>query len=89
MRTDFAERVSAEVTNQLLGDLLGKSLNDGERTAIIEGQVIQTHKARALIDTVRKKGPEASMIMIYHMQRRDPTLHGLLGLPRIPTPPSS
>uniref|UniRef100_A0A3Q2XEN3 CARD domain-containing protein n=1 Tax=Hippocampus comes TaxID=109280 RepID=A0A3Q2XEN3_HIPCM len=84
--TDFAERVSAEVTNQLLSDLLGASLNEGERDAIIQGHVIQTHRARALIDTVRKKGPEASRIMIFHLERRDSTLHGHLGLPRIPTP---
>ncbi|XP_019725575.1 uncharacterized protein LOC109515898 isoform X3 [Hippocampus comes] len=84
VRTDFMERVSAEVTSQLLDDLLGVDLNDGEKDAIAEGKMIPTHRARALIDTVRRKGPEASRRMIFHFERRDRTLHALLGLPSVP-----
>ncbi|XP_054647499.1 uncharacterized protein LOC129189636 isoform X2 [Dunckerocampus dactyliophorus] len=83
VRTRFAERVSDEVINQLVDDLLGLDLNDGEKDAIIQGNPIRTDKARALIDTVRMKGDEASRRMISHLQQRDNTLHTHLGLPRV------
>ncbi|XP_077434939.1 NACHT, LRR and PYD domains-containing protein 1a-like isoform X3 [Vanacampus margaritifer] len=81
VRSDFIDRVSPEVINQLLDDLLGVCLNDGERKAITKGTKIPAHRARKLIDTVRKKGPEASGRIIFHLEQRDKTLHGLLGLP--------
>uniref|UniRef100_A0A3Q2XDB2 CARD domain-containing protein n=1 Tax=Hippocampus comes TaxID=109280 RepID=A0A3Q2XDB2_HIPCM len=71
VRSRFVERVSEEVINQLLDDLSDTTLNDGEREAIIEGNVTRADRARALIDTIRKKGSKASAMMIVHLQRRD------------------
>ncbi|XP_077387349.1 uncharacterized protein LOC144025344 [Festucalex cinctus] len=84
VRSVFVDGVSPEVINQLMDDLLGVYLNDGEKNAITKGNMIPVHRARELIDTIRMKGPEASGRMIYHLKLRDPTLHGLLGLPSAP-----
>nr|XP_057919193.1 NACHT, LRR and PYD domains-containing protein 1b allele 2-like isoform X2 [Doryrhamphus excisus] len=83
VRADFAARVSDEVINQLMDDLLGIDLNDGEKNAIMQDNPICTHKARALIDTVMMKGNEASRRMIGHLEHRDRTLHTHLRLPHV------
>ncbi|XP_019725580.1 NACHT, LRR and PYD domains-containing protein 1b allele 2-like isoform X2 [Hippocampus comes] len=89
VRSRFVERVSEEVINQLLDDLSDTTLNDGEREAIIEGNVTRADRARALIDTIRKKGSKASAMMIVHLQRRDRTLYAQLRLPLVISFPSS
>ncbi|XP_077388260.1 NACHT, LRR and PYD domains-containing protein 1b allele 3-like isoform X1 [Festucalex cinctus] len=87
VRSDFAARVSPEVTKQLLDNLLGVHLNNEEKNAIMEKNSTQADRARALIDTIRPKGPEASRRMIFHLEHRDPTLHSLLRLPHACTMP--
>ncbi|CAK6963463.1 caspase a-like [Scomber scombrus] len=81
VRTKFAEGVNKAVIKQLLDDLLEDGIvNDGEADSIIEENSTKTDKARALIDTVKRKGDEASRTLITRLYNRDPTLHKNLGL---------
>lgn len=81
VRNDFTERATKPVIKQLLGDLLTeKILNDMESESIEEEYTARADKAKALIDTVRKKGDAASERMIAHLKRRDPALYTTLGL---------
>ncbi|XP_067341592.1 NACHT, LRR and PYD domains-containing protein 12-like isoform X3 [Channa argus] len=64
LRTQFVERVSEAVLRKLLDKLLEPGvITDGEMEEII-ATVNRAEKARALIDTVRKKGTEASSALI-------------------------
>ncbi|XP_017280125.1 caspase recruitment domain-containing protein 18-like [Kryptolebias marmoratus] len=81
IRRDFVERSSKELINQLLDDLFAdRILNEGEKDAILEENKSRVDKARCLLDSVKRKGNEASGKMIEHLQRRDPTLSSQLGL---------
>ncbi|XP_008280768.1 caspase-1-like [Stegastes partitus] len=80
-RTKFVEKVSKVVLTQLLDDLLDDGvLNDGEKDSILEENMSKADKARDLVDTVKKKGDEASRKMIAHLKDRDATLYSELGL---------
>ncbi|XP_040901684.1 caspase a [Toxotes jaculatrix] len=91
VRKKFVERVSKEVINQLLDDILEDHIvNDGEKESIIEENSTRADKARCLIDTVRNKGDAASRKLIAHLQKRDPTLYTQLGLScDQPAPPAA
>ncbi|XP_074534769.1 caspase a-like [Halichoeres trimaculatus] len=81
VRSSFVEKVSKAVIKQLLDDLLDDEvINDGEKDSILEENSTKADKARALIDTVKKKGDKASRTMITRLQSRDKTLHSELGL---------
>lgn len=81
VRTKFVEKVSKELINQLLDDILEDGvLNDGEKDSILEENKSTADKARRLIDIVKKKGNVASRKMIAHLQSRDATLYAELGL---------
>ncbi|XP_071352930.1 caspase a-like [Trachinotus anak] len=81
VRTEFVESVSTDLIRQLLDDLLkDKVVNDGQRESILEENPTRGEKARSLIDTVRRKGEEASRKFIAHLHRRDPELYSKLGL---------
>ncbi|KAM7367932.1 hypothetical protein PAMP_014197 [Pampus punctatissimus] len=81
VRSKFVDKVTKEVINQLLDDILEDHIvNDGEKDSILQENNSRADKARCLIDTVRRKGDEASRKMIAHLQRRDPTLFATLGL---------
>nr|WJN24709.1 caspase 1 [Lateolabrax maculatus] len=81
VRTKFVEKVSKELINQLLDDILEDGvLNDGEKDSILEENKSTTDKARRLIDIVKRKGNVASRKMIAHLQSRDATLYAELGL---------
>ncbi|XP_060902800.1 caspase-1-like isoform X3 [Labrus mixtus] len=81
VRTKFVDKVSKEVINQLLDDILEDGiLNDGEKDSLLELNVSKADKARCLIDTVKRKGDAASRKMITHLQRRDATLFSEVGL---------
>ncbi|KAG5844467.1 hypothetical protein ANANG_G00162830 [Anguilla anguilla] len=74
-RIMFVEKVSPAVIKQLTDDLLQqKVLNDEEVREVIEVPFTTTHKARVLIDMVRKKGDEASSQLKRCLQTRDPAL---------------
>ncbi|MEQ2301490.1 hypothetical protein AMECASPLE_036597 [Ameca splendens] len=48
--------------------------------SVLEASPIRADKAQALIDMVKRKGPEASRKMIARLQKLDPTLYCELGL---------
>uniref|UniRef100_A0A3B3VBI8 Uncharacterized LOC106952938 n=1 Tax=Poecilia latipinna TaxID=48699 RepID=A0A3B3VBI8_9TELE len=81
IRTSFVDKSSKELISQLLDDLLGDQVfNDGEKDSILEENKSRADKARALIDSVCRKGDKASQKMIDHFQNRDPTLFSDLKL---------
>lgn len=78
-RSHFIDRVSDPVLNKLLDELLHRGvLSDGEGEAARAKP--RADKARDVIDTVRKKGAEASSIMITTLSNNDPFLCKELGL---------
>lgn len=79
LRTQFVNRVSEEILNQLLDDLEDTNiLNFGEVQAITQGSTTTTHRARQLISSVRGKGDKASNKFIHYFQNRDRTLYEAL-----------
>ncbi|XP_053170229.1 caspase a-like, partial [Scomber japonicus] len=81
VRTKFVEMVNSAVIKQLLDDLLEDGImNEGEVDSILHKNSTRTDRARSLIDTVKRKGDEASKRFIDHLYKRDPTLHKDLGL---------
>lgn len=81
VRPTFVEKVSTQMINQLLDDiLLDGIVNEMEKESITEENNIRSDKARRLIDSVRKKGESASRKLIAHIQSRDPELSAVLGL---------
>ncbi|XP_078023195.1 caspase recruitment domain-containing protein 18-like [Epinephelus lanceolatus] len=82
LRHKLVERVSRELINQLLDDLLEDGvLNDGEKDSILQENSNDANRARRLIDMIRKKGRKASRKLLTHLQSRDPMLCAELGLP--------
>ncbi|CAJ1053915.1 NACHT%2C LRR and PYD domains-containing protein 12-like isoform X1 [Xyrichtys novacula] len=72
-RTQFIDRVSDPVLNQLLDELLeSEVINDEEGEAARDEPRVK--KARVVIDMVRRKGTEASQKMIDIFSSRDPGL---------------
>ncbi|XP_070784623.1 caspase recruitment domain-containing protein 8-like [Enoplosus armatus] len=63
VRTQFLERVSEPVLNQLLDKLLEHDVINDDETQSFRTKV-KAEKARDVIDTVRRKGPEASSVLI-------------------------
>nr|ARM65445.1 caspase 1 [Totoaba macdonaldi] len=81
VRTKFVDKVTKTVIKQLLDDILEDGIiNDGEKESIVEENPIRADQARALIDTVKKKGDNASWKLIAHIKRRDGTLYSEVGL---------
>ncbi|CAJ1065352.1 caspase-1-like%2C partial [Xyrichtys novacula] len=81
VRSKFVDGPSTELINQLLDDLLEDGvLNKGEADSIIEENNSRANRARALIDSVIRKGDRASSRMINLLHRRDSTLVSDLGL---------
>ncbi|XP_032446167.1 uncharacterized protein LOC116737235 isoform X3 [Xiphophorus hellerii] len=81
VRDEFIQRVSDAVINQLL-DLCLKDrvFNCEEKDAILEENPTRANKARALIDSVIKKGAETCEKMIGYLERKDQQLFKQLGL---------
>ncbi|XP_038550295.1 caspase-1-like isoform X2 [Micropterus salmoides] len=89
VRKKFVDKASKELINQLLDDILEDGIvNNGEKDSMIAEKTSRADKARCLIDTVKKKGNEASRKLIAHLQSRDPTLYNELGLSSGPPPPA-
>ncbi|XP_053176212.1 caspase a-like [Scomber japonicus] len=81
VRVKFVQGVDEDIIKQLLDDLLDAHIvSDGEVDSILAKNVTRADKARALIDTVKRKGDEASSKLIAHLYNRDPTLYQNLGL---------
>ncbi|KAK2859760.1 hypothetical protein Q5P01_004380 [Channa striata] len=74
VRTQFIERVSDSVIRKLMDHLLdGRMINEGEMEDTSD-KVNRGEKARALIDTVRRKGSVASSALISALCEVDPCL---------------
>ncbi|XP_044210493.1 caspase a-like [Thunnus albacares] len=91
VRRKFVERVNKYLINQLLDDMLHDGIvNDGEKESILEENKTTADRARCLIDTVKRKGDEASRKMIDHLKCRDAALYTTLGLsPGQPAEPAA
>eukprot|EP00064_Thunnus_orientalis_P004040 superscaffoldBa00000353_g4051 len=91
VRRKFVERVNKYLINQLLDDMLHDGIvNDGEKDSILEENKTTADRARCLIDTVKRKGDEASRKMIDHLKCRDAALYTTLGLsPGQPAEPAA
>lgn len=73
--------VSKAVIKLLLDDMLEDAiLNDGEKESILEENPARADQARDLIDTVKKKGDDASRKFIERIKNRDNSLFSKLGL---------
>ncbi|XP_075892327.1 caspase-1-like [Nelusetta ayraudi] len=81
VRPKFVENVSLETIN-LITDCILKDeiINTSKKGWILEKSNITADKARRLIDTVMKMGPEASANFISHVAHVDPKFHLALGL---------
>ncbi|KAF3703930.1 Caspase-1 [Channa argus] len=80
VRSQFIDRVSVPVVYKLLDHLLdGGMINEGEME-VIGGTGNRADKARAVIDTVRRKGPAASSVLISALREVDPCLSKELNL---------
>lgn len=71
VRTQFVKRVSGPVLQQLLDKLLECQVITDDEMEVIAGKQNKTEKARAVIDTVRKKGSEASSALIAALRELD------------------
>ncbi|KAJ4935578.1 hypothetical protein JOQ06_017109 [Pogonophryne albipinna] len=81
IRVKFVDSANRELIKELLDGLLeDRVLNDGQKDSILEENPSTKDKARALIDTVRRKGDVASRKMIALLQSRDQTLYDSLCL---------
>ncbi|XP_034085331.1 caspase-1-A-like [Gymnodraco acuticeps] len=81
IRVKFVDSANKELIKELLDGLLEVGvLNDGQKDSILEENPSTKDKARALIDTVRRKGDDASRKMIALLQSRDQTLYDSFGL---------
>ncbi|XP_008419405.2 uncharacterized protein LOC103471913 [Poecilia reticulata] len=80
IRIDFIDGVSGPVLQSLMDNLLKeKVINDSEREAV-EAERTRGDKARVLIDTVRRKGDDASSKMICFLCDLDRRFSESLGL---------
>ncbi|KAM4603551.1 NACHT, LRR and PYD domains-containing protein 12-like isoform 2-T3 [Polymixia lowei] len=73
VRTEFIDRVTEPVLDQLLDELLNHNVINREEMAKAKTRT-RTDKAREVIDMVVMKGREASLKMIDIFRKRDPCL---------------
>uniref|UniRef100_A0AAQ6IEH1 CARD domain-containing protein n=1 Tax=Anabas testudineus TaxID=64144 RepID=A0AAQ6IEH1_ANATE len=73
-RMKFIERVSEPVVCNLLDELLERRVITEREMEEIAREPVRTKKAGVLIDTVRRKGPEASSALIDALCKVDPFL---------------
>uniref|UniRef100_A0A3B4UWC3 CARD domain-containing protein n=1 Tax=Seriola dumerili TaxID=41447 RepID=A0A3B4UWC3_SERDU len=79
VRTQFINRVSEPVLRTLLDKLLERGvITDGEMESA--GALSRADKARVVIDTVRKKGSQASAALIAALREVDSCLSTELNL---------
>ncbi|KAM6158572.1 uncharacterized protein ACDL77_023106 [Rhynchocyon petersi] len=77
----FVQALNKGAINGLLDELLEKRvLNQGEMETIRDENVTAMDKARALLDSIIKKGCRACEICIQHLCEEDPFLADTLGL---------
>lgn len=74
VRTQFVKGVSLPVLQKLLDKLLECQVITDDEWESIDGQPNRADKARVVIDTVRRKGSEASSALIAALREVDPCL---------------
>ncbi|XP_022622236.1 uncharacterized protein LOC111237425 [Seriola dumerili] len=79
VRTQFINRVSAAVLNQLLDKLLERGVVTDDEMQSARTKT-RAEKARDVIDTVRRKGTEASSVLIAALYEVDQCLSRVLAL---------
>ena len=79
IREEFVKRVSEPVLNRLL-DKLYPDVISNEEMQSIRKQSVPQEKARELIDSVEKKGPKASSVLIAALCKLDKYLSSQLKL---------
>ncbi|KAL3972548.1 RalA-binding protein 1 [Sarotherodon galilaeus] len=71
IRSRFIERVSESVLNKLLDKLLQQRVINDQEMESVRSQQSRADKARDVIDTVRRKGSEASSLLIAALCEED------------------
>uniref|UniRef100_A0A8C5RM89 CARD domain-containing protein n=1 Tax=Laticauda laticaudata TaxID=8630 RepID=A0A8C5RM89_LATLA len=84
VRAEFIKRISTTVISQLLDDLLHQRILGDEELEEVNVKNKRQDQARMLIDNVRRKGPEASRLLIDFLLARDTYLAEQLGLQNVP-----
>uniref|UniRef100_A0A3Q3LZ94 CARD domain-containing protein n=1 Tax=Mastacembelus armatus TaxID=205130 RepID=A0A3Q3LZ94_9TELE len=74
----FVQDVSEQVLNQLLDSLLQQGVINQEEMESARAET-RADRARAVIDTVRRKGTEASSVLIDSLCQLDPHVFQNLG----------
>ncbi|XP_076837156.1 caspase-7-like isoform X2 [Brachyhypopomus gauderio] len=81
VRTHLKESLTETVIKQLLDDLKDeKVFGDEEVESILQENLQRADRARCMIDSVTKKGPTASCILIDKLQERDKNVYDKLEL---------
>lgn len=71
IRSRFIERVSESVLNKRLDKLLQQRVINDQEMESVRSQQNRADKARDVIDTVRRKGSEASSLLIAALCEED------------------
>uniref|UniRef100_A0A3Q3SA67 CARD domain-containing protein n=1 Tax=Mastacembelus armatus TaxID=205130 RepID=A0A3Q3SA67_9TELE len=79
VRTQFVKDVSEPVLNQLLDKILQQVVINQEEMVSARGKT-RADRARVVIDMVRRKGTEASSVLIDGLCQLDPHLSRTLNL---------
>uniref|UniRef100_A0A669E966 CARD domain-containing protein n=1 Tax=Oreochromis niloticus TaxID=8128 RepID=A0A669E966_ORENI len=80
VRTEFIDSVSECVLNKLLDKLLEQHVINDQEMESVRSQQSRADKARDVIDTVRRKGNEASSLLISALCEEDRCLSKELNL---------
>uniref|UniRef100_A0A668VGR0 CARD domain-containing protein n=1 Tax=Oreochromis aureus TaxID=47969 RepID=A0A668VGR0_OREAU len=80
VRSQFIERVSESVLKKLLDKLLQQRVINDQEMESVRSQQSRADKARDVIDTVRRKGSEASSLLIAALCEEDRCLSTELNL---------
>ncbi|XP_076837166.1 caspase-1-A-like isoform X2 [Brachyhypopomus gauderio] len=81
VRTQLKESLTETVIKQLLDDLKeDKVFGEEEVESILQKNPERADQARCMIDSVTKKGPRASRILIEKLQERDNNVYDKVGL---------
>lgn len=80
VRSQFIDRVSEPVLNKLLDKLLEQHIINEQEMESVRSQQSKADKARDVIDTVRRKGSIAILLLIAALCEEDPCLFTELNL---------
>ncbi|XP_076837671.1 caspase-7-like [Brachyhypopomus gauderio] len=88
VRTQLKESLTEPMIKQLLDDLNDeKVFGEEEVESILQKNPERADRARCMIDSVTKKGPTASRILIDKLQKRDKNVYDKVGLHKLTVGP--